>query len=480
MGSNFEKLALVKEWRLRQARRSFASYRQLINPKLKWGWWTEEVATELQVFYDDLVAGKKPVLIIQAPPQHGKSVQIVDFVSWLAGKNPDLKTIYGSFSDRLGLRANLRLQRTYDSEIFREIFPETNIARVGEKAGSGRYTRNQSFLEYVDKEGSFRNTTVMGPITGESLDLGVIDDPIKGRRDANSQTVRDSTWNWLTDDFLTRFSEDAGLLIILTRWHVDDPVGRLIAKDKSIRVLSYPAIAEEDEPHRKKGEPLFPEHKSLEFLLKRKSIMPEPNWLALYQQRPIVAEGNHFKPDKIEVVEAIPAGCKFVRAWDFAATVGDGDWTVGLKMGSMPDGRFIIADVVRFQGGPEEVETALRNTTVRDGNVCKARIPQDPAQAGKTQAKRLIKLLAGYSATAKLVSGDKTLRSSGFAAQVNIGNVLMLRAEWNQALIDELRSFPNGKNDDQVDAGSDAFEELTGTSNGLLDFIEQQMADNAS
>ncbi|MEN2036143.1 terminase family protein, partial [Staphylococcus capitis] len=139
-------------------------------------------------------------------------------------------------------------------------------------------------IEYVGKGGYFRNTTVRGSITGESLDLGVIDDPIKGRTEANSSTIRDAAWDWFTDDFFTRFSEDAGLLIILTRWHIDDPVGRLMDKmGKGLRVLKYKAIAEEDEQHRKAGEPLFPEHKSLEFLMERKAAMSEGNWLALYQ-----------------------------------------------------------------------------------------------------------------------------------------------------------------------------------------------------
>ncbi|MFX4253371.1 heat-shock protein Hsp70, partial [Aliarcobacter butzleri] len=80
------------------------------------------------------------------------------------------------------------------------------------------------------------------------------------------ETVRNKTWEWFTDDFFTRFSEQAGFLMILTRWHIDDPAGRLQDKYPKIKVITYKAIAEDDEEHRKKGEALFPEHKSLEFL----------------------------------------------------------------------------------------------------------------------------------------------------------------------------------------------------------------------
>ena len=83
-------------------------------------------------------------------------------------------------------------------------------------------------LEFVGHEGYFRNTTVLGSITGEALDLSVIDDPIKGRAEAQSEVTREKTWNWLTDDVLSRFSENAGLIMIMTRWHVDDTAGRLI------------------------------------------------------------------------------------------------------------------------------------------------------------------------------------------------------------------------------------------------------------
>jgi hypothetical protein len=328
MGSNHEKLALLKEARLRQCRADFLTYRKTINLTAKWGWWQIEIAKELQQFYEDLIAGKRPKLVIQAPPQHGKSVQIIDFISWVAGKHPEFRTIYTSFSDRLGIRANLRLQRLYDSELYAEIFPGTTINRSNAVTLSGQYLRNREILEYVGKEGFFRNTTVRGSITGESLDLGVIDDPIRGRQDANSPTIRDAAWDWFTDDFFTRFSEEAGLLAILTRWHVDDPIGRLIDRYPDVKVLSYPAIAEVNDEHRKAGDALFPEHKSVEFLRERESIMDRANWLALYQQRPTASmDGTLFSVEKMLVdgqPVQIPKGCDYVFAvMDSAFKAGD-------------------------------------------------------------------------------------------------------------------------------------------------------------
>jgi hypothetical protein len=97
-------------------------------------------------------------------------------------------------------------------------------------------------LEFVGHEGYFRNTTVLGAITGEALDLGAIDDPLKGRAEASSDLQRDKVWNWLTDDVFSRFSENAGLIMIMTRWHVDDPAGRLIEHfGKRVEIVRYGA-----------------------------------------------------------------------------------------------------------------------------------------------------------------------------------------------------------------------------------------------
>ena len=347
MDSNRRKLELIKEYAARQARQDFLAYRKLINPKNKWGWWQEEIAQKLQQFYDDMTAGKRPKLVIQAPPQHGKSEQVIDFISWLAGRSPELRTIYTSFSERLGVRANLKLQRLMDSAKYKEVFPDTRLAGK-ERAESGVFLRNREILEYYGQSGYFRNTTVGGSITGEGLDLGVIDDPIKGRKEANSITVRDNVWDWFTDDFFTRFSEDAALLCILTRWHVDDPIGRLIARDPDIQVLSYPAIAIEDEPHRKAGEALFPEHKSLEFLLERKHVMDNASWLSLYQQTPIVIGGEIIKGDYFGRYQVLPNIIyRKIYADTAQKTAERNDYSVFECWGLGDDKKIYLLDMIR-------------------------------------------------------------------------------------------------------------------------------------
>ena len=171
-----------------------------------------------------------------------------DFAAWEAGKNPSLKTIYASFSDELGVLRNMNLQRLFTSQRYHHIFPNLRIGGPG-------YQCNASLIEFAGGAGSFRNTTVNGPITGMEQHLGVLDDFVKGRAEANSKLQRDRTWHWFTDDFSPRFSKDSALLVICTRWHVDDLVGRLMQKFPEMRVLSFSAIAEEDAS---KGRHCFP------------------------------------------------------------------------------------------------------------------------------------------------------------------------------------------------------------------------------
>jgi predicted phage terminase large subunit-like protein len=451
-----EDLELMEHLAAMEARENFWAYRQYMNPRMKIGWFQRQLCAELQRFWLRYKAGTRPILIVMTPPQHGKSEIITDFCSWAAGKEPSIKTIYASFSDRLGLRANARIQRTVDNPRYRLAFPSTTIS-LGRKITDGQ--RTSTFIEFIGHGGSFRNTTVQGPITGESLELGIIDDPIKGRAAANSATVRDSTWDWLTDDFFSRFADYAGMVMPMTRWHPDDPAGRLIEREPRVRILRFPAIAETDEPNRRAGEPLFPEHKSLEFLLQRKSLMSLSSWESLYQQNPMLPDGNMFKVDKMEIVRAAPKIIKMVRYWDKAGTEGDGAYTCGTKMGRGVDGRFYVLDVVRGQWSTGTRERIILQTAEMDGRDVKVWIEQEPGSGGKESAEATMRNLTGFMVGLDKVTGSKELRADPFATAVECGNVSLVRGDWNREFIEEHRAFP-GKYLDQVDSASGAYAKL--------------------
>lgn len=459
--SNRERFELELELHIRKARTCFKTYRRLINPKMKSGWFQDEICSALQTFFDDFVSGIRPKLVIEAPPQHGKSAIIVDFISWLAGRNPDWRTIYTSFSERLGIRANLRLQRIYDGEIYKRIFPETSINESNVVTISGQYLRNRTVLEYQGHDGYFRNTTVEGSITGESLDIGIIDDPIKGRKEANSITKRDSAWEWFTDDFFTRFSEDACLLCILTRWHIDDPIGRLIQKYPSTKVLKYRAIAEFDEKHRKTGEPLFPQHKSLEFLLERKSLLDTTSWLSLYQQSPIVEGGEIISGNwfgRWRELPPIKAVMIFVDTANKTKTAND--YTVMQCWAHGTDGRIYLLDLIRGKWESQDLRQRMCDFYAKWKAKPVRKIMVEDAASGTGLIQELRKPPYSLPIFPITRTVDKYTRVMDVVAHIEIGNVLIpIDAPWVAEFIAECEAFTSDDshaNDDQIDPMCDA------------------------
>ena len=463
-----------------RARNNFATFRQLKRPNMLWGWWTEEVARELQRFHRDLIEGRRPKLALMAPPQHGKSWTVWDYIAWIAGKHPGMKIIFASYSEDLGVECNRDLQRTIKSDFFKAAFPDTRIDVPG-------WACSKDHVEFVGKGGSFRNTTVDGPVNGFRLDLGVIDDPMKGRNEANSKTIRDSTWRWFTDDFFNRFAANAGLLFVMTRWHVDDPLGRLLEHFQDVRVLRYAAIAEHDEEHnyegkrlvRHKGEPLFAEHKPLDFLLERKKLETQASWESLFQQNPIVVGGGQLPIEKLNALPYFDRSkiVHSVRYWDKAGTSNSEDaaYTVGVLMHKLSDGTFVIGHIARGRWSALDRERQIKEWAVADSKTCESYevvVEQEPGSGGKESAENTIRNLAGFRVSADRVTGSKEVRAQPFAAQVQGGNVWLVAGDWVTPFRDECECWPNGKYNDQVDAAAGALNKLVSSTSYNLDYSQ--------
>lgn len=260
-----------------------------------------------------------------------------------------------------------------------------------------------------------------------------------------------------------------GLVSHNTLWHEDDIGARAVASEPGRwTVLKLPAFAEEDDPMgRQPGAALWPDRFPVDALQRIRDVMArkegERAFEALYQQNPTPREGSMFKVSKLEIVQALPAGLKSYRKWDIASTSGDGDWTAGVKVdGPDKDGIYYVSDVVRGQWGSDERNRQMLQTAQLDGRGVRIVVPQDPGAAGVDMAKSLVRLLSGFSVKAERETGSKETRADPFAAQVNAGNVRLVAGDWNRAFIEELRSFPQGKNDDQVDAAAGAFNEIAG------------------
>lgn len=182
--------------------------------------------------------------------------------------------------------------------------------------------------------------------------------------------------------------------------------------------------------------------------------------------------GDYFKRSDFEIVDAVPAGAKRVRAWDLAGTKADNDekkvqeqagsgpaYTAGVKMAKVA-GVYYIEDSYREQIDSNVVLKNIKNIASQDGKTIKVRLPQDPGQAGKMQVKHYIAEMAGYTVVAYPVSGSKEVRATPLAAQAQAGNVKIVRGRWNEQFLNEAENFPLGFKD-QIDAAADAFDELT-------------------
>lgn len=468
-----EKLKVIEQIQIRWAREDFYQFRCYIHPKNKNGWFQKDVCEHLQKFYNDLIAGNRPKLVIEAPPQHGKSSIIVDFIAWLSGKVPDNQTIYTSFSERLGIRANLTLQRMLTGQRYNNVFPKFAIP---EKNSKSQKLRNREIIEFSNNDGCFRNTTVEGSITGESLDLGVIDDPIRGRKDANSLTKRNSVWDWFTDDFFTRFSEDAGLLTILTRWHVDDPIGRLIKRIPGVKVCKYPALAEPgvklmkgDKRKRGSGEALFPEHKSESFIRERKETMASANFSALYQQNPSVQGGEIIKGGMFGRYKELPK-------LKYRAIYGDtaqksrqaNDYQVAECFGLGIDGKLYVIDVFRDKYDAYMLEEKFPD-------FWRKHLKSDPARLryfgieDKSSGTELIqrmrnKIKPKIPVRAIPRSTDKYTRVMDVLGFIESGYVMLPEnAPWVHDFIAECEAFTaddSHEHDDQIDPLCDAISDM--------------------
>ena len=468
-------IQLLEDWWVKKSRVNFSAYRQYVRcGNYLHNWFIDDMCSHMQKFYADCAAGKRPVLFIQSPPQHGKSWAVTDFISWVSGMQPRIKTIYASFSDTLGIRCNTHLQRVFDAKKHSRIFPEHKINKSNIVTISNKPRRNSRHIEFTDSTGTptggqFRNTTVAGSITGESLDLGIIDDAVKGREQASSVALSQKIWEWCTDDFMTRFADKAGFLAIMTRWSTHDIIGRLIEKFKKIgreyTLVNYQAIATKDEKHRKAGEALFPELKSLEFLEERKAVLAQSSWESLYQGNPTVVGGNVIKDHWWRWWKVLPKiSYKFITADTAQKEKKQNDWTDFKAWGCGVDGNLYLIDHLRAKmTAPtlrREAEIFYKKHDTKRENVgdpiLRSMYIEDKSSG--TGLIQELKLL-GMNITEVPRITDKYFRAEDASNFIQAGRVFL-----NEDIPDignttkEAREFPNSEFDDDLDSVLTAIE----------------------
>lgn len=423
---------------------TFSQWLPTITPQWTWDW---RYQVYIQQHLQRVTNGEIDRLMLFVPPRHTKSEMVtIRYPVWRIKRRPDMRVIIAAHGQLLASKFSRRAMQIARTEM--------DLAR--ETADDWETTEG----------GGVRAVGVGGSITGQGGNLIVIDDPVKGRAQAESQTYQELAFDWYTNDIYTRLEPGGQMILIMTRWHEADLAGRILASEEGPEwtVISLPANAEKDDPlGRPIGAALCPDRYDEEKLKRIKAVLGTYNYSALYQQHPMPAEGGMFHRDWLPIISESPATFDMlVRYWDKGATAGGGDYTVGALIGKV-GGRFYVVDVVRGRWSTDQRETIIKQTAITDaGRFSNAVIwlEQEPGAGGKDSTRYTIQNLAGFTIKAERPTGDKAVRAEPFAAQAEAGNVTLIEGRWNAAYINELTSFPYGAHDDQVDASSGAFNKV--------------------
>jgi predicted phage terminase large subunit-like protein len=396
-------------------------------------------------------------LLVQLPPRHSKSEMVSRlFSSYYLKKNPSHFVGISSYSAELSYTL---------SRASRENYLESGGTVKDDVASVKHWETPQG--------GGVWSAGVGGSITGKGFHLGIIDDPIKNAEEASSDLIREKQREWYSSTFYTRAEPNAAIIIIQTRWHEADLTGFLLSEEtgetpEGWHIVCLPALSDElplfpgsceivEDFRAGYGLALCPERYDEIKLNQIRSRIGAYHFESLYQQSPTSKQGLFFDISKLEIVDVAPVDAVRWRGWDKAATESGGDFTAGVKIAKTPDGIIYIEDVVRGQFGTSRRDATIRHTALQDGLRVKVAGEIEPGSAGVESAENFIRLLSGFSVRTERATGSKELRADPFSSQLNAGNVKLVRGEWNKAFIDELRTFPKGKHDDQVDAASLAF-----------------------
>ena len=379
------------------------------------------------------------------PPRHGKSDQCSrTFPAYYLTRNPDHEVILATYA------ANLSEDLSHAArKRFEESGPEFGLKLSAD--------RNQIGAWMIEgHRGGMFSIGLGGSITGRGAHCLVIDDYLKNRAEAESETIRDGIWDAFRSDLMTRLAPAHAVIIVATRWHEDDLVGR-IEKEMAVepkfpkfKRINFPAWDEREGW-------LFPERFPAEWYEARRATVGLYAWESLYQGNPQPRTGRMLRADLVNVIKAsdVPKNLRCARAWDLASTEkervkDDPDYTVGALTAWDGDKLFIL-DLKRGQWSATQRDAIIQQTAAADGPAVHVWI--ETVAGYKDTFMRMRDLLRGRSIVRNSIpKGDKVTRAAVLEPTYESGNVFIVEAPWNHDFLAEASAFPKGKHDDIVDA----------------------------
>jgi len=407
---------------------------------------------------EEVEAGRMLRLIITMPPRHGKSeLASRRFPAWFMGKDPYRQLIFSTYNDDFAQDFGRSVRETMRSSAFSQVFPGCKL-RAGSASADKIQTEEGGLMKFVGRGGG---------LTGRGADLLVIDDPIKDREEADSKSVRDKMWSWFTEAAMTRLMPGGRVVIIMTRWHEDDLIGRLTdprnpcyrkEEAENWHILALPAIAVENDPmKRKPGEALWPTQFPIDILLNIKRLN-ERGFSALYQGQPTPDDGDFFRKDWIKTYDSpnkIPKNIRIYAASDHAVSIAqDADKTVLMCVGvDEEDNIWVLPDIFWRRAQTDTVCDAMLdimkrrkplNWRAEKGHISKA--------IGPFLRKRMQEEKIYCSIEEVTPVKDKQTRAQAIRGRMAMGKVFFPRfASWWGDAQNEMLKFPAARHDDFVD-----------------------------
>ena len=404
---------------------------------------------------EKVLSGETKRLMIFMPPRHGKSMSVTaTFPSYFLGKNPDKRVIEVSYGDDLAKEfgaSNRNKIAEFGMDLFGVTLSQAQSMKVDWKIEG--------------HEGGMISVGVGGGITGKGADLLIIDDPIKNREEAESETYRRKLLAEWKSSIYTRLHPDAAIIIILTRWHEDDLAGSILSDDSrdEWKILSLPCIcdSEDDILGRKLGDPLWPEHGFDEkWCADTKRAVGSYAWASLYQQRPSPPEGGILKRGLFKFYTKAPENLsQAIQSWDCTFKKADSNDFVAGHVWAKKGANYYLLDRIHDRMGISDTMLGVETFASKWPNA-RAKCIEEAAN-GAAVIELLSKKISGLIPVTPM--GGKVSRAQAIVPYLEAGNIFLPHpsvAPWIHDFIEECAAFPNAAHDDDVDAMTQAISQL--------------------
>jgi predicted phage terminase large subunit-like protein len=421
----------------------FQGYLEETTPQWTWDWRHQLYLYEALKKVTD---GTCKRLMIFMPPRHSKSETVtVRYSSYRLKCDPKLNIILGAYNQKLANRFSRKIKRISETQVM--LAEDRKAAEEWETIAGG----------------GVRAVGVGGGVTGFGADLIMIDDPVKNRAQAESETYRDNVWDWFNDDIHTRLEPGGAIILTMTRWHEDDLAGRLLKEmseegGEQWEIVKLPALAEENDPlGREPGEALCPERYDEDALAAKKRKLGTYSFSALYQQDPLPAGGGLFKRDWFKKrVKVAPDGLRWCRGYDLAvSTKTSADYTASFRCAFDTFGNLYIGGGFRKRiEYPEQKKYVIAR--MKEEGQTEHGIEKALHGQALVQDLRREKSIREKAFRAVPVDADKFTRALGWANLAEEGKIYLIIGPWIEEFLNEVCKF-TGKgdsHDDQVDAVS--------------------------